>query len=70
MTRTELKEKAVNIDSCQCYQWYKVYYNIYLGGRKYVTFDYCMNSDENPHAIKNMAEKLNKDFIAVIEWNI
>ena len=71
MIKTErLKEQGVSIDACKNYVWYKVYYNIYLGGSKYMTFDYCLNTAENPHNIKNMVEKLGNDFVAIIEWNV
>lgn len=68
MTRTELKERAVNVYNY--YQWYKVYYHICLSGKQYVTFKYALNTAENPHAIETLVKKLGDDFIAVVEWNI
>ena len=71
MTKTErLREQGIKVDNCKNYVWYKVYYHIYLGGKQYVTFDYCLNTAENPHNIENMVEKLGSDFVAVTEWDI
>ena len=70
MTKTErLKEQEANIDACKNYVWYKVYYNVYFGSGKYITFDYCLNTAENPHNIQNFVRKLGDDFIAVVKWN-
>lgn len=71
MTKTErLKEQRTSIDVCKNYVWYKVYHYICLSGKQYITFDYALNTNENPHAIETLVKKLGDDFIAVVEWNI
>lgn len=54
------------------YVWYKVFYKTYsvFTGKEYTTFEYGMNTKENPNIIENTIKKHGKNFVAAKEWII
>ena len=54
------------------YVWYKVFYKTYskYAGKYYITFQYAMNTDQDPSHVEKIIEKYGNNFVEVKEWLI
>lgn len=52
--------------------WYKVWYKFTssYNGKTYYSFEFAMNTEQNPDYIDRLIDKYGSDFIKVEEWAI
>ena len=54
------------------YVWYKICYKFTssYNGKTYDSFEFAMNTEQNPNYIDRLIDKYGKNFIKVEEWII